>query len=528
MGKKKKSRIRINNLTKDLIQIFLISFLLLPFEFFLYKIFSQRALAFGCFDDCSNYIAGYFMLNGKVLYSQVFFNHIMGMAYFSYVVQFLHNSINIYDLVLSHRQAIMMVGFIFHVLIIKRFKWTGALFVVLYELSKFYLFGDRFLGESIAVYGAVFLMGLVWEKLQEKKLSFFDYAISGIFTWFIIFTREPYIPLALVLYGIILWRSVIKAKIFSASIFLALTGFVLVNTRLSDFYFNDFTVNFLTAIPGEANSNKLFGEGLVKIFLYPLYLFVGGKWNVFRIFEICLSLSFLTSLGILLKNKKWKQVLLIIIILGAANMRYVTPGQIFYEAYYQMVWFGLFLAITLLLVSYILKRYKKIGAVLLGVIVVGWCIAVFSPSSYLFDRVNLQEQLLTNFGTEMNVGNVVKNISKPEDTLFLDGADDMIYWVSGLSSSYRYSWYTGLMPLFTLYTEERIRMFKNNPPDFYYDFCSSEAPHNTRLPGFVRPAYQQLYSNGKQSCLYVLKSKLDSISDVQWEKAKEGFYSLKK
>lgn len=528
MSKKRESRVWFKYFTNNFIQVLLIILLLLPFEFLLYKIFSQRSLAFGCFDDCSNYLAGYFMLHGKVLYSQIFFNHIMGMAYFSYVIQFLHNSINIYDLVLTHRQAIMMVGFIFHILIIKRFKWTGALFVVLYELSKFYLFGDRFLGESIAVYGAVFLMGLVWEKLQEKKLSFFDYAISGIFTWLIIFTREPYIPLALILYGIILWRKVEMAKIFSVSIFFALTGFVLFNTRLSDFYFNDFTVNSLTAISGEASSNKLLEEGLVKIFFYPVYLFIGGKWNVFRIFEICLSLSFLTSLGILLKHKKWKQVLLITIILGAANMRYVTPGQMFYEAYHQMVWFGLFLIAVLLFASDIFKRFKKAGTILFGVIVAGWCIAVFSPSSYLFDRINLQEQLLTNFGTDMNIGNVVKSLSRPGDTLFLDGSNDIIYWVSGLSSSYRYSWYTGPMPLFALYTEERIRMFKNNPPDFYYDFCSLEAPYNTRLPGFIRGQYQQLYSNGKPSCLYVKRTKLDSIKPEQWEKSKEGFYELPK
>ena len=124
---------------------------------------------------------------------------------------------------------------------------------------------------------------------------------------------------------------------------------------------------------------------------------------------------------------------------------------------------------------------------------------MFNPNSYLFDKHNLQEDLLTNFGKEMHIGTIVHDLSKPTDTLFLDGADDLIYWQAELQSPYKYSWYTAIMPQVQVYRTERLAMFKNTPPDFYYDFCTKSAPLHSSLPEFVKDSFQQLYDNGKPS-----------------------------
>lgn len=467
------------------------------------------------------------MLSGKTLYSQIFFNHIMGMAWLSFFVQKLTSPINLFDLVLKHRQTVIIFAFIFDFLIIKRFKWSGFLFVVLYELSKFYVFGDRFLGESLVVYAAVYLLGLTFEKFHKKKFSNFDYVAAGFFAWMIVFLREPYIPLALFLYAVFLWGKIEPKKLISAAIFIVLLLAVAINTNLSAFYFNDVTVNLATAIKGESSSNRLLGAGLFPVFLYPIFIFLYGKLNLFRLFEMSLGIVFIAGIVFeFFAQKKKLLVLSSVVALGFANIRLTPPGTVYYEAYHVMVWFGLFLFVTLLFSFEILKKNKKSSFVLYSIIFLGWGIAVFSPSSYLYDKINLQEQLLTNFGTEMNVGNVVNHLSNPKDTLFLDGADDTIYWVAKRYSPYPYSWYTGVMPQIPLYKEARIEMFRKNPPVFYYDYCSPKAPYHTSLPEFVRSLYQQLYSGKNPTCLYVLKKKLPEITSKQWGSAKEGFYNL--
>lgn len=517
---------KLKLLRSNIFQVFLIIGVLIPFYFFLYKIFSLRALSFGCFDDCANYMAGYFMMNGKELYSEIFYNHIMGMAYISQWIQQIHPGINIYDLVLFHRQVILLIAFILNVFIIKRFGVIGLVFVFLYELSKFYVFGDRFLAESIVIYLVIYLFGLLFIKIKGNTLSLADYIISGIFSFLIIFLREPYIPLTVFLYAAILWGKVDQKRIVSAVIFLAFLGIVALNTHISDFIFNDFTVNMQTAISGEANSKNLLGVGLLQIFLSPIFMFFGGKWNIFRIFEIGISVVFLSGIAYQALSKKWLVILICIISLGLSNIRIITPGTVYYEAYHGMIWFGLFLFMSLILLKELCFKHKSISVVLFLILVVTAGVAVFHPKSYLYDKLDLQEQLITNFGPVMHIGSIVNTLASADDTIFLDGADDMIIWESKLNTPYKYSWYTSVMPQIKLYRDARIQMFKESPPDFYYDFCSKEAPLNPSLPAFIKDSYAQLHENGSKTCLYVLKSKVPEIKKEQWDRAKEGFFTL--
>ncbi len=105
----------------------------------------QRTVSFGCFDDCFNFVGAYFMLKGKILYSQAFYNHQPLAAYISYLIQFFSHPKTIYQLILDHRIFVFLFSVLFDLLLIKRFKQTGIFFVIFYELTKYYLFGKRFL-----------------------------------------------------------------------------------------------------------------------------------------------------------------------------------------------------------------------------------------------------------------------------------------------------------------------------------------------------------------------------------------------
>ena len=146
---------KILKLVRSNLNLLIPLILLLPLYVILYKIYIPRVNAFGCFDDCFNYLGGYFIANGKHIYSDFFFNHQPIPAFLSYFVQTLTNPINIFDLVLRHRQFLMLFGLLFNVLLIIRFRLPAFLFVIIFELSKFYVFGDRFLAEGIIVYPIV-------------------------------------------------------------------------------------------------------------------------------------------------------------------------------------------------------------------------------------------------------------------------------------------------------------------------------------------------------------------------------------
>lgn len=183
-----------------------------------------RVGAFGCFDDCFNFGAGYFLLQGKILYKDIFFNHQPLMAYISAVIQAISRPQTLYQLVFYHRLFVVGLSFVSFLYFVFRYRWVGLGTLVLWESTKYYLFGNRFLAEGLIVYPLLFLFFLLVLQITKKRVFLWEYAVSGIAFWFIVWSREPYIPLACVLYACFLGTAPsAKARLYSGVSALALS-----------------------------------------------------------------------------------------------------------------------------------------------------------------------------------------------------------------------------------------------------------------------------------------------------------------
>lgn len=111
---------------------------------------------------------------------------------------------------------------------------------------------------------------------------------------------------------------------------------------------------------------------------------------------------------------------------------------------------------------------------------------ITSKQAFFYDNLDKQREFTTNFGISLQVGYVIGALSTSKDSLFLDGTDDIIYFIANRQSKYPYSWYTSLMPNFNKYSEARIKMFHKNPPDFYYGSCPKETSDTRLIPDFIR------------------------------------------
>jgi len=442
------------------------------------------------------------------------------MAYVSYFVQLFSEPSNIFELLLRHRQFVLLFGFTANLLLLLRFGLFGIGFVFLYELLKFYVFGERFLGEGLIVYPMAYLLGIVIYKYQGKKIYRIDYVASAICSWFIIFTRIPFLLSTLVSFGIIiLGKHFSKIKQISVVTFALLSLVTILIHPVREYIFNIYTIN---------TGFFEFGTEILKSFLYPLYIFTSGEWNIFRQALVVLSGVFIILLIITVKQKKYKTTLALLAILGLANLRLVEPGDAFYGAFHMAPWLGVFLfSIFLLLQSQFQHKNYKITALFAIVLISLIGYILISPRSYVHEQLNQHEMLVNNFGNEMQVGEAVKTLSDPDDTLFVDGFDDLIYWQAKRLSPYKYSWYTSAMPNFTKYSDERMRMFENDPPDFYYGSCPDGRIALGSLPRKILEEYQQLVTiDNKPTCVYVNKQKLPEITQEKWTRAEELLYKL--
>ncbi len=491
----------------------------------------QRIGAFGCFDQCFNFVAAYFMLKGKQLYSQIFFNHQPLMAYLSYLIQKVSQPATLYQLVIYHRLFTIIFSLLMSALFVWRFRWKGVGFVLFFETSKFYLMGQFFLPEVIVAYLLAFLMGLWWQKHHQKNALLVDYFLAAIFAWAAVFLTLPYLPLTLSLYLAFLMPLTKKSKIswLSLGFFVLLSLGILIQLPLNDYFFQTGTINRQLVVD-ESQRVGLTNLGMIKIFFYPWLIFIQGKASYFRHFLIGLGTLFSgLTFWFVFKTKQIKKILLIIFFLGLATVRFVEPGTMFYEAFHLLVWQGLFLMSLFLLSEELMSHqtywWLKSSSFLLLFYLLGYL--VLSPISFLREKVNSQEEFTTQYAPYFAHGTVIKTLSKPDDTLFLEQWDDLIYWTSSLDSSYPYSLYTPIMAQSSQYREARLKMFQNNPPDFYYSFPEGKKNCPALLPEKEKDKYIQLYFSNNPSCLYLKKTKLPEINDEQWKEIQKlGFHML--
>jgi hypothetical protein len=497
--------------------------------FILYKIYIPRVNAFGCFDDCFNFMGGYFLLKGKHIFADFFYNHQPITAYISLVIQYITTPDSIYELVLRHRQFILLLGLISYILLIFRFGSKIILFAIVFEFSKFYLFGDRFLAENIIVYPIIYLIGLVFLKFNKQKLSNIDLLISSLFTWFIVFSREPYIPLAIFLLAVILYSKKLKdIKKTPLILFLTISLVTVFAFNINEYFYNLITINFQVVIPNEIKG-QLYG-GLETIFLYPVFVFINGPHNIFKFLLIGIDILFMFYFLSLIRNRKFLLAFILFLILGLANLKPNIPGKLFYESFHMVIWYGSFTFITIMLIFSKIKE-NKIHYLSISLLVFIFILFIYSNSYFVKEKISTHEEFLTQYGTILQDAEVIKVLSKPSDTLFLDGDNELMYWQAKRISPYKYTWYTSVMPSMEKYSDARIEMFKETPPDIYREngLCPKKNKDiNSFLPTFIEKEYINLIADGKQSCIYIKRDLILNISREQWDEAKKWLYELPK
>lgn len=499
----------------------LLVFLLVPLWVYLRSVYRDRIGAFGCFDDCNNIMGGYFLLGGKHLFSEIFFNHMPLMAHISAWIQEATKPESIYMLIYQHRMFVIYLSVIADILLILRFGVPAFAFAVLYESTKGFVFGERFLAEAIVVYPMVYLIGIAWGSLRGNLISKGELWISAAAAFVVTFGREPYVPLTLFLLGTILWKQRKMAVTRWVLVVFFVTCALLVSSYgWGEFVFNVFTVNRLN-IQTEAGLTASQSGGLAGIFLYPVLLFIVGVWNLFHQIEAGLTSLFFVIVGMMARKKMWKTLLWVFALLVLANVRAVVPGAIFYGAFHHLMWYS---AYTFLISVWVFEAGKPTKIVLAGAFFGITAYAIASPASYLHEKVDRQTEFATNYGNYFVVGEVVRRLSDPTNTLFLDGQDDLIYWQAGRRSPYPYSWYTSLMPFFPVYTEARLTMFRETPPDYYYKACTPGSEND--IPSSMSARYVRLEQGGKPSCLWVRADVVRAIGNSKWETVSEFSYSL--
>ena len=474
-----------------------------------YRLYNRLGV-FGCGDECINYTAAHFLTIGKSLYTEVFFNRQPLMAIASVVVQWVTNPTSLYSLVLYHRVAITIYALVMGVVLILRFRIPALLFLMLYEGTKFYMYGYQFIGEAVIVYPLAYTTAAVWHVLQGKRVWNTDWYLVPLFAAVVFWTREPYIPAAFVVLGIFVWALRKNTRVYTSvflSLILCIAPYLVI--PIHEYIRQVIEVNAKVA------SSVWNIQSILLSFGYPLAVFISGKQSYFRMIEI--GIMVFIGLGIYLGKRTVQQCMSVLImfgILGFAAIRSVPPGTMYFEAFHMLPWYGMACMFCALVVDSIsLHRNKAI--MLTGFILfVVWAFA--APSAFVWEKVDKLTEFESQYAKYSHYSSAIKILTTPSQKIFLDMWDDVIYWESDRDSAYPYSLYIPVAAGVSPYKEARTAMFTDNPPAVYYSCPQLQSAYNS-LPQNIESQYTQLLASDKPSCLYVYNLVLVALPAVQRE-----------
>ncbi len=495
-------------------------------SFFLLK----RVGAFGCFDDCFNFGAGDFLIQGKQLYSQIFFNHQPFMAYISAAIQYITDPTTLFELVKYHRIALLAFANLCGSFLIFRFGLSMFVSLVVFESTKFYLFGDRFLAEGFIVYPMMYLVMLIGQALIKKRTYRWEYLLAAVCSWFIFWMREPFMPWAFVALGVLFvlgWKDKKNRKPMwiGLGVFTFLHLITVAFLPMSEYVFNVIVAN----VQHEIVVQPWTLHTIMHIIFYPVFVLLGGFGTPFQ--NVLWVLSGLLSLGFvyeLVWKKRYGIVAVLLILLAIANLRVVPIGSLYYDAFHMIPWYGIFLTVLATSISIMWNEKKtKIYAVVAVGVVIGTTVLVsISSQSYMRESIDTQTEFTNGYGNYFVKGEVIKTLAHTGDTMFVEMWEDPIYFVAGVPTAYKYSWYTSIMPFFPMYRIAREEMFENNPPTFYVGACRKGETDSFALSDNDKQSYIQLLNSGNPSCIYVRNSIVPRITGEVSAKIKKYGYSL--
>lgn len=499
--------------------------ILVIFYVFQFKYLEKSIFNIQFVDEDDNFVTGAWILKGQKLYKDMFFQHQPSATYISAAIQKVTQPNSFFLLVKRHRELIYFYSAIAFFLLTLRFGFVGFLTALLYETTKFYLLGNLFLAETLAIPPFLFIIGLIYESIQKKKKlsSKFNLGIALISAIFIQISLLPLTPFAIVSLVIIWYLSTKPLRSFLLKfvvIYILFFSFIIIKYFSATDYLKD-TV-FITStqnIPSEVGN---LGTFIARFFFYPIFAFNFQNSGFYLVFKV-LSIIFVISLIFLVRRKNYIIVLLSILFFLLTNLRPSHFG-LFTSGFHLLPMYGVLLWLAVLNVNIIISGTKaKIFKMLILCILLGPLI-LFSLLSYrkeVTTSFNREDSLYINYSPKFDYGEAVRLLSKPDDQLLVGSSDSLIYWQSQLLPSSPFFYTYDFMYKSDPIRQEVSADFSNNLPKFFYFNGDFE---KDPIYGSQIANYSNVRLRGKSSHLYVLKRQLKNITDDKWTEVKRlGF-----
>lgn len=465
-----------------------IFFFLLLSYFYKDNIFSQRFV-----DEEENFTIGKYLLRGEKLYDDILTNHQPLTYILSAAVQKISQPKDVYFLIRNERMAVLIWSLIWSIILVSLAGVPALIFIVTFELTKNFIFGNLFLPEALSVYPLICLLYLTLK--QEKKLILFGFCTALCF-----FLLQPLWPLLLFLVLIFIFKFKMKQKQFLLLILGALPVLLTVLFFISAWgYLYSLYLNIVYTIPSyhQTYYNELWIVTIIKSLISPILALLFSNLTSTSIVLKLVSLLFLINLIYLIIKKEYIKSSITIVSLGLTNLHFYYPGNESYGAGL-LPWFGSFIFISFYISIY--QQNNKIKIINLFLFLSILLASFKLGGEKILEKRNPQKDYTINFSTVSDKGEEIKRLSKSGDKLFASPDNWLIYWASDTEHIYKLFGYYAWMAAIPNLHQAVIDTFEKNPPIFFY--C--ENCKGLDLEKYLAK-YLEAKKNNQSTFIYVLK-----------------------
>lgn len=468
----------------------------------------SRSVSFSFVDEFNNWVAGYYMIQGRMLYSEIFFNHQPLMPMVSAVIQYVAGPLTLYKIVTIHRLFIGMYLVFFGALTIWKLRYIGLGVVAFHTATMFYTFGNLFLAEALLVYPTAILFAGMWDSMAHNvPLKYHDYLLYGTCVLLFLLSREPYILPALIMYGMMMrnvWRT--REGILSLGMIFFITVLILTLFPWKSYIFSLTSLNMTGIVSGEIKQNGNLWMSVVKSLFYPLYIIFSGKVTYVRLIQVTVvGIVFFVSTKLVAIQKYRQALVLSFFVLGLFAVRVVIPGTAFYEAYRQLPWYGAIF--TFVLIG--LREYKKNNRktrIIFPILLLMFGVCYLNPQSFLYAKVQKEHEFTIHYLDYVQKGELIHALSQPTDTVFVHGWGSLTYLVAQQPPAYDYVFDYPVTDSILLFTSAKERMYTQFQPSFVdAGRCNPVKDAKALFPDDVWKQYGYVTQNNTNICLFVDK-----------------------
>ncbi len=469
-------------------------------------------------DETAHFIGGHLILSGKKIYQDLQFNHLPLPYFFSAFAELVTHPKNLYLFIARQREMVFAYSTAWNILYFVFFGPVFFLFIILFEISKYFFQGYKVLNETIATYPLIFMIvvmikSFVYHKTPSRP-ALMLFSVASFIVVFSLFPLWIVVALAycLLFYSLRKKKHLLKYVIVPGCILtLILSYFVSFPHLVKEAVINNF-VYFLPNSGGQLSFFRMIALPFAS-FLPPYH---PAKLLV-ALFVILTGISIIIAF----KKRILGKYLIIIVLLTLTNFFRVDDYG--FGNFHLQPWVAVLFSIELLSIQHLKDSVSLPKMIAVSIFIV---YLLLVPGKQLFSKKNLANEFYVNYSESESYGNALAVMKQSWDRVLVIPNDTLIYWSAKMNPPTRVLEYYPWVYHMPEYNEELTGLFKLRPPEFVVN-TGLDPVHKTErlILSVLETKYQKLYHVGKPSKLYVLKTRIKSISAVQLNRLKEMLYT---